>query len=78
MNYLEATEFTTRCPYKGKAFYWSAKVGGKTFKDIMWSYRETLPASSPILGLFSFFNERVDAMYVDGELIPKPITPWSE
>ncbi len=78
MEHFEATETITRCPYKGKASYWSANVGGKIFKDIMWSYRETLPASSPIHGLFSFFNERVDAIYVDGELMPKPRTPWSE
>jgi hypothetical protein len=25
-----------------------------------------------------FFNERVDALYVDDELMPKPKTPWSE
>src|SRR6266571_6437291 len=78
MEHLAATQTTTRCPYKGKASYWSASVGGKIFKDIMWSYRETLPACSPINGLFSFFNERVDAIYVDSELMPKPRTPWSE
>jgi len=78
MEHFEATETITRCPYKGKAYYWSANVGGKIFKDIMWNYRETLPASSSIHGLFSFFNERVDAIYVDGELMPKPRTPWSE
>src|SRR5436309_3454627 len=75
---LEKTDHHTHSPLKGKASYWSANVGGKIFKDIMWNYRETLPASSPIHGLFSFFNERVDAIYVDGELMPKPRTPWSE
>jgi uncharacterized protein (DUF427 family) len=78
MDLLEATETTTRCPYKGKASYWSARVGEKIFKDIVWSYRNPLPACMPIEGLLSFFNERVDALYVDGELMPKPKTPWSE
>ena len=78
MELLEATETTTRCPYKGKASYWSARAGGRIFKDIVWCYREPLPACSPIDGLLSFFNERVDAIYVDDELMPKPITPWSE
>jgi len=78
MEHLESTETTTRCPYIGKASYWSARIGGKIFNDIMWSYRETLPACSPINGLFSFFNERVDAIYVDNELQTKPRTPWSE
>ena len=78
MELLEATETTTRCPYKGKASYWSARVGGRIFKDIVWCYHEPLPACSPIDGLLSFFNERVDAIYVDNELMLKPITPWSE
>src|SRR5437763_1587159 len=43
MELLEPTETTTRCPYKGKASYWSAKVGDRVFKDIVWSYHEILP-----------------------------------
>lgn len=78
MELLEATETTTRCPYKGMASYWSARINERFFKDIVWSYREPLPACSPIDGLLCFFNERVDAIYVDDELIPKPKTPWSE
>src|SRR5947208_511450 len=31
MDLLEATETTTRCPYKGKASYWSARIGNKIF-----------------------------------------------
>ncbi len=75
---LRATETTTRCPYKGQASYWSVRIGAKDFKDIVWSYRDPLPACSPIDGLLCFFNERVDAIYVDDELLQKPVTPWSE
>jgi uncharacterized protein (DUF427 family) len=78
MELLEATKTTTRCPYKGEASHWSARMGEKIFKDIVWSYRDPLPACSPIDGLLSFFNERVDALYVDDELLPKPKTPWSD
>ena len=77
MDLLEATGTITRCPYKGKASYWSARIGAKDFRDIVWSYREPLPACLPIDGLLCFFNERVDAIYVNDELMPKPITPWS-
>jgi uncharacterized protein (DUF427 family) len=78
MELLEATGTTTRCPYKGRATYWSARIATSVFKDIVWSYREPLPACMPIDGLLCFFNERVDAIYVDDELLPKPITPWSQ
>jgi uncharacterized protein (DUF427 family) len=78
MELLEPTETTTRCPYKGKATYWSAKIGERVFKDIVWSYREPLPACLPIAKLLCLFNERVEAIYVDDELMPKPKTIWSE
>ena len=61
-----------------QASYWSARIGASVFKDIVWSYRDPLPACSPITGLLCFFNERVDAIYADDEPVPKPITPWSQ
>ena len=39
MELLEPTETTTRCAYKGKATYWSATIGERVFKNIVWSYR---------------------------------------
>jgi uncharacterized protein (DUF427 family) len=78
MELLEPRGTITRCPYKGKAVYWSARIGDKVFKDIMWSYRNPLPAYVPIAKLLCFFNERVDAIYVDDELMPRPKTIWSE
>jgi uncharacterized protein (DUF427 family) len=77
MEWLQESSTTTRCPYKGRASYWSARIGASVFKDIVWSYREPLPACSPIAGLLCFLHECVDAIYVDDELVPKPITPWS-
>ena len=78
MEWLQGSSTTTRCPYKGLASYWSARIGASVFEDIVWSYRDPLPACSPIAGLLCFFNECVDAIYVDDELVPKPITPWSK
>jgi len=77
MEWLQASETTTRCPYKGQASYWTARIGERVFKDIMWSYRDPLPACSPIARLFCFLHERVDAIYVDEELLPTPSIPWS-
>ena len=77
MEWLQGSSTTTRCPYKGQASYWSASIGASVFKDIVWSYRDPLPACSLIDGLLCFLNERVDTIYVDDELLPKPITPWS-
>lgn len=78
MELLEPTESISHCPYKGQASYWSAKIGEKVYKDIVWSYRDPLPACMPVAHLLSFYNERVDAIYVDGERMPVPKNQWSE
>ncbi|MFI5266682.1 MAG: DUF427 domain-containing protein [Chloroflexota bacterium] len=77
MDLLAPTDTHTRCPYKGVASYWSADVNGKTFKDVVWTYPVPIPECPKIEQLLCFFNERIDAIYVDGELEPKPVTKWS-
>ena len=76
LDLLRPSQTTTRCPYKGKASYWSVKIGDAEFKDFVWSYPAPIPECPKIENLLCFFNERVD-IYVDDELMPKPRTPWS-
>jgi uncharacterized protein (DUF427 family) len=78
MDLLTATDSHTRCPYKGIASYWTAKVAGQEVKDIAWAYPAPIPECSKIENLVSFYNERVDAIHVDGELQPVPQTAWSK
>ena len=77
MDLLEPTEISSHSPYKGQASYWSARIGNRVFKDVVWSYRDPLPECSTIEKLLCFYNERVDAIYVDGERRAVPRTPWS-
>jgi uncharacterized protein (DUF427 family) len=76
MDLLESTNLKTRCPYKGIASYWSVRAGEHVAKNVVWSYPEPIPECPKIKGLLCFFNERAD-LYVDGELQPRPQTPWS-
>jgi uncharacterized protein (DUF427 family) len=69
---LLPTDTHTRCPYKGQASYWSVQIGDRVYKDVVWSYPNPLPESLHIAGMLSFYNERVDAIYLDDELFPKP------
>jgi uncharacterized protein (DUF427 family) len=69
---LAKTDTHTRCPYKGEAEYWTATIGNREYRDIVWSYPTPLPESLNIAGHLSFYNERVDAIYVDDEEFPKP------
>ncbi|HMR68001.1 MAG TPA: DUF427 domain-containing protein [Anaerolineae bacterium] len=76
LELLEPSALATRCPYKGVAAYWSVKLGDQLFKDVVWSYPNPIPENPRIKDLMCFFNERVD-LYVDGQLQPRPQTPWS-
>jgi uncharacterized protein (DUF427 family) len=76
MDLLEPTDTSSVCPYKGTASYWRLK-GDSTGRDVAWSYLDPIPECPKIRGLIAFFNERVDALYVDGELQEKPKTNWS-
>jgi uncharacterized protein (DUF427 family) len=74
MDLLEPTDTTSVCPYKGTASYWRMQAGGR---DVAWSYQDPISECPKIRGLIAFFNERVDALSVDGELQEKPKTTWS-
>jgi len=50
---------------------------GKTFEDIAWCYNETLPECPRLKNLVCFYNENVDAVFLDGKELTPPETKWS-
>jgi uncharacterized protein (DUF427 family) len=62
----------TACAYKGEASYWAVPGGG----DVAWTYRAPLREAAEVTDRIAFFNERVD-VFVDGERLERPVTPWS-
>jgi uncharacterized protein (DUF427 family) len=76
LDLLEHTETETHCPYKGQAEYWSARIGDRLERDVVWSYRTPLPESERVAGLMCFYNERVD-LFLDGERQERPKTKFS-
>ena len=77
MDLLVPTATSTRCPYKGQASYWKLADGGLEGRDVAWAYLDPIPQCPAIRGLLAFFNERFDAIHVDGEPQPRPKTKWS-
>ncbi len=77
MDLLIPSDKVTACPYKGRARYWSARIGEAVFPDIVWSYPEPIAECPKIKGHLAFFNEQVDEIRVDGVALPRPITRWS-
>jgi uncharacterized protein (DUF427 family) len=77
MDLLEPTDTHTACAYKGIARYWSARVDDRVVRDVAWSYEQPHNFAAEVKGMIAFFNERVD-ITVDGVLVGRPRTPWSE
>ncbi|MFD2473246.1 DUF427 domain-containing protein [Amycolatopsis silviterrae] len=68
----------TACPYKGETSgYWSVRVGDVLHEHLAWTYTYPAAAVQPIAGLVAFYNEMVD-IEVDGELLPRPHTHFSQ
>jgi len=78
LDLLVPSDKTTACPYKGRARYYSVEIGHSRFEDLVWCYPEPIPECPKIKGYLCFFNERVDAIVVDGVTEPRPLTPWSK
>jgi uncharacterized protein (DUF427 family) len=60
MDLLRKTTFSTHCPFKGDAAYWSLTLDGETHDGIVWSYESPIPGAADIAGYLSFYPDRVD------------------
>jgi uncharacterized protein (DUF427 family) len=60
MDLLRKTTFSTTCPFKGDASYWSLTLDGETHDGIVWSYETPIAAAADIAGYLSFYPDRVD------------------
>jgi uncharacterized protein (DUF427 family) len=74
---LRPSETETACPYKGTASHVSLQAGDRHHVDIAWTYRRPLADVARVKDMICFYNERVDAIVLDGETLPKPNTKWS-
>jgi uncharacterized protein (DUF427 family) len=77
LDLLQDSPMQSRCAYKGQtSAYWQA-LTAKGVRDVAWSYAKPTIECSRIAGMIAFFNERVDAVFIDGVEQPKAWTPWS-
>jgi uncharacterized protein (DUF427 family) len=67
MDLLTPTATTSFCPYKGRASYWSLRVGERTAADAAWTYMDPLPECPRIKAHIAFYPEKVDQLEVEGE-----------
>lgn len=72
-EWLEASDLTSLCEWKGVAHYWSARVGKRLAAEAAWSYPDPDPDYAGLRDHFAFFAGRVDACRVgDARATPQP------
>ncbi|MEW5423093.1 DUF427 domain-containing protein [Amorphus sp. 3PC139-8] len=59
MNFLDPTDHSTHCPYKGDASYWSVESGGERAENAVWAYVEPLPGVAEIKDHVAFYPKKV-------------------
>ena len=55
-EFVEQSDHTSVCPWKGTAHYMSLNVGGKLNKDAVWFYPDPHEAASNIRGRVAFWK----------------------
>ena len=72
MEHLEPSHKRSFCEWKGRARYWSLRVGDRTSPDAAWGYPSPTADFSALAGYVSFFPGRVDACWIgDQEVTPQ-------
>jgi uncharacterized protein (DUF427 family) len=77
MDLLEESEYTTHCPFKGDASYWSVRVGNKFVENAVWSYPEPIESAPTLAGYLAFYWRMMDHWYEeDEEVFVHPRDPY--
>jgi uncharacterized protein (DUF427 family) len=64
---------STVCEFKGRATYWTVATEGASAAEAAWGYPDPAPGYEALAGRFTVYPERMDAVYVDDELVePQP------
>jgi len=62
MSYLQRTDYSTHCPFKGDASYFSVSVNGKTAENAVWTYEAPIDSVAQIKDYVVFYPEKMDAI----------------
>ena len=66
---VEMTKGSSFCEFKGRASYWTVRGGDRTETEAAWSYESPSAAFAPILDYLAFYPQRMEACFVDDELV---------
>ncbi len=66
-QYLETSQQTTMCEWKGQASYYSVAAGGQRATNAAWTYRTPTPGYEAIRDHVAFYPQQMEQCLVDGE-----------
>jgi uncharacterized protein (DUF427 family) len=73
MGNLKETQKNTICEWKGVASYYTVIVGDRQAQNAAWFYPNPTSGYISIKNFVAFYPRKMDACYVDGELVkPQP------
>ena len=58
-EYLQSSNHTTTCPWKGKAAYYTINAGGEVAKNAAWYYPQPKEAAAEIKDHVAFYTSKV-------------------
>lgn len=66
---IEPATGSSLCEYKGRASYWTLRVGERSAPRAAWSYPDPTLRFRPIAGHLAFYPGRVDTCLVNDEVV---------
>lgn len=69
LEYLVKNPRQTWCEWKGGCAYYDLKMGELYVPNVAWRYPQPTPDFIPIQEYYSFYAEKMEACYVDEELV---------
>lgn len=74
---LEPTDHSTECPRRGRARYWTVRVGNSVAENAVWNYHDPPEEIPDISDLLSFYVDAMDAWFEEEEeVIGHPRDPY--
>ena len=61
-KFMENTQHSSYCPFKGKASYWNIKVCENKIENAVWSYSDPFDEALIIKNHFAFYSGKVSTI----------------
>ncbi len=69
-EFLQRTETSTWCPFKGDASYYTLALPDGELTDVIWTYEQPHDAVAEIAGYVAFYTDRVEMVVIDEVAAP--------